>query len=391
MINTQSLNLLQSALPVLNEQCVAITSRFYEHLFDSHPSLKNIFNASNQVSGKQQKALASAIIKYIECLDQPSKLGALVNQIAHKHVSLGVIEEQYPIVGETLLIAIKEVLNLEDSDPILAAFLEAYQVLADVLIEAEAALIEGKKNKKNDFAGFKSFRIDRIEQESSWVKSFYFRAQDGSSLPDFTLGQYISVRVKPDHCEYFQIRQYTVSDADNLWISVKKEINGLVSSYLHSLKEGGVVELQSPSGHFVHKDLAQKSVFIAGGVGITPLFSMIKSQVLGEVEKANLMLIHCVQNRPSTIFNEPLTQWKKDGKIHFKLVLDEGDDADHSGYLNRSVLTKWLESEDFTPEKTHVYLCGPIPFMQYVNSLCREMGFSEDSLHYEVFGPSVEL
>ncbi|MCY4044399.1 MAG: FAD-binding oxidoreductase [Cellvibrionales bacterium] len=388
MITPVNAKILQSALPVLKHQGFRITTRFYSILFENHPELKNLFNVRNQQSGSQQQALAKAIIRYVECLETPEKLAEMVNIIAHKHVSLGVIAEQYPIVGETLLMAIKEVLALDASDPILTAFFEAYNVLADILIRAEATLVEAKHNKTNDFVGFKSFRIERIVQESNTVKSFYFQPEDGSIIPDALPGQFISVRVKPEGYPNQQIRQYTLSDINQLRISVKKEPEGLVSSHLHGLQVGDLVELQSPSGHFIHKNSAKKSVFIAGGVGITPLFSMLKSLVAKAADKNHLMLIHCVQDQASTLFDESLCQWKDDGKIHLKRSYDKGEGADHTGYLQRSVLKAWFDDDEFTPDNTDIYLCGPAPFMRHAFSLCSELGFTDQNIHYEVFGPT---
>ena len=80
-------------------------------MFETHPQLLNIFNQANQQKGRQQTALANTVYAAAQYIDQLEVLLPAVKQIAHKHRSLVVKPEHYPIVGEHLLKAIKEVLG----------------------------------------------------------------------------------------------------------------------------------------------------------------------------------------------------------------------------------------------------------------------------------------
>ena len=86
---------------------VALTRHFYARMFEHNPELKHIFNQGHQAGGEQQQALAGAVAAYAEQIDDPSVLAPVVTRIEHKHVSLGVRPEHYPIVGKHLLASIR--------------------------------------------------------------------------------------------------------------------------------------------------------------------------------------------------------------------------------------------------------------------------------------------
>ena len=88
----------------------------------------------------QPKALANAVFAYASYCDNLEVLGEAVNRIAHKHVALGLKAEHYPMVGASLLKAIKEVLGDAATEEILDGWAKGYQFLADLFIETEKTL-----------------------------------------------------------------------------------------------------------------------------------------------------------------------------------------------------------------------------------------------------------
>ena len=80
-------------------------------MFTNHPELKNVFNQTNQREGRQPQALAASVYAAAANIDSLEAILPVVNLIAHKHRALGILPEHYPIVGENLLAAIKEVLG----------------------------------------------------------------------------------------------------------------------------------------------------------------------------------------------------------------------------------------------------------------------------------------
>src|SRR5690606_34988319 len=138
--------------------------------------------------------------------------------------------------------------------------------------------------------GYRPLVVDRKEAESEIVTSFYLRPADGGALPSFKPGQYITVKV--DHpTTPTSPRNYSLSDRPGVGhyrISVKREPSpeahapaGLISNYLHDeVQVGDALQIGPPCGEF-SIDPAQVGprpiVLIAGGIGVTPLLSMLKS------------------------------------------------------------------------------------------------------------------
>ncbi len=140
MLKPETIAIIKSTVPVLEVHGKAITTRFYEKLFKSHPELLNLFNHGNQKQGRQQTALANAVYAAAVHIDRLHEIMPAVKGIAHKHVSLGVTPEQYPIVGENLLAAISEVLGDAATPEILGAWEEAYSVIAAAFIGVETEM-----------------------------------------------------------------------------------------------------------------------------------------------------------------------------------------------------------------------------------------------------------
>ncbi|MGZ4134492.1 MAG: globin domain-containing protein, partial [Tumebacillaceae bacterium] len=137
MLSPKTIEIIKSTVPVLEVHGTAITKRFYQMLFTNHPELLNIFNHANQAQGRQQNALAGAVYAAAANIDNLAAIIPVVKQIGHKHRSLGILPEHYPIVGETLLAAIKDVLGDAATDEIINAWAEAYGVIAGAFIGIE--------------------------------------------------------------------------------------------------------------------------------------------------------------------------------------------------------------------------------------------------------------
>jgi nitric oxide dioxygenase/hemoglobin len=117
---------------------VEITTAMYKRLFQDD-DVKVMFDAAAQESGEQPRRLANAILAYAKNIDHLENLGSAVTRMVKRHVETGVHAEHYPHVAAALLPAIRDVLGAEvATDEVLAAWGEAYWMLADILIAAEA-------------------------------------------------------------------------------------------------------------------------------------------------------------------------------------------------------------------------------------------------------------
>lgn len=143
-MTTEQKQLIKSTVPALKEHGVLLTTHFYQRLFTHYPDLKTVFDMANQESGRQPIALATAVLAYAQHIDNPSVLEPALTRIGHKHTSLNIRPEHYPIVGEQLLASISEVLGEEATPALLDAWAAAYGQLASLMIGIEAALYAAK-------------------------------------------------------------------------------------------------------------------------------------------------------------------------------------------------------------------------------------------------------
>lgn len=138
-LSPETIAIVKSTGPALQQHGVAITTRMYERLFQND-EVRAMFDAAAQESGEQPRRLAAAILGYAQNIDKLENLTAAVGRMVTRHVETGVKAEHYPFVAEALLPAIRDVLGAEvANNAVLAAWGEAYWFLADLLIAAEAA------------------------------------------------------------------------------------------------------------------------------------------------------------------------------------------------------------------------------------------------------------
>ncbi len=390
-MQSETIAIIKSTVPLLKTHGLAITQHFYQLLFERYPDLKHVFNQQNQHSGLQSSALSDAVLAYAQNIDQVDVLLPVVTRIAHKHASLGVQPEHYPLVGETLLASIQHVLGLPDEHEALTAWGEAYQQLAELFIQTEAAIYQENEEQSGGWEGFKPFEITKIVNETPSVKSFYFTPKDNVEIPRFSAGQYLGVRMKPEKGEYQQIRQYSLSHHEHFRITVKAQPNGLASNHLHQLRVGDAVDIQPPTGVFTLRQIKPKQVFIAGGVGITPLMSMVQSVIAQRQLSSDVLFIQCAKSPSEELFPEQLATLVSDESLIYKRCLEAGEGADHQGFLTKEALSAWLLEYEFTPDNTELYFCGPKPFMSAMNQHVTSLGFEPAHIHYEVFGPTKAL
>ncbi len=139
MLDQRTKELINSTIPALKDRGEEITKVFYHKLFKRYPEVKGMFDMEKQANGTQPKALALAVLNAARNIENLDRIAASINSIAKVHVNLGVKPEHYPLVGECLLAAIKEVLN--PTDEVLEAWAKGYGIIADYYINVESKLI----------------------------------------------------------------------------------------------------------------------------------------------------------------------------------------------------------------------------------------------------------
>ncbi|WP_420554845.1 NO-inducible flavohemoprotein [Neptuniibacter marinus] len=400
-MQTETMTIVKSTVPVIQASGEAITKHFYELLFAENPELQHVFNMASQASGRQQSTLAAAILGYAANIDNLGALGGTVEKIATKHFSLDISPAQYEIVGRNLLKAIRDVLGKEvATESVLKAWEEAYQQLAKILIGREQQLYANAE--AEGWIGFKAFSVSNIVEESDEIRSIYLKPVDGEPPPSYRAGQFLSVKIVNSEWEHEEIRQYSLSDSyspDEYRISVKREPaptaeipEGRVSNYLHTqLEIGSHLAIHMPGGDLFLKDNSRPVVLISGGVGITPMLSMLNELVKSQ-DTRDIVWLHGTRNRHTHAFGQHIAKLKRDvpGLTALTFYEDvagaqEGVDYDSQGYIT----SDWLER--CCPIDAEYYFCGPLPFMKVIYRQLKAQKIDDNRLHYEVFGPSESL
>ncbi|MGG2066439.1 NO-inducible flavohemoprotein [Bacillus sp. S14(2024)] len=401
MLSPKTIEIVKSTVPLLQEKGVEITTRFYQIMFSEHPELLNIFNHANQKQGRQQQALANAVYAAANYIDNLAVIIPVVKQIGHKHRSLGIKAEHYPIVGKCLLQAIKEVADAPQE--VLDAWGEAYGVIADAFIGIEAEMYEEAAGKTGGWKDFRNFIVVKKEKESDVITSFYLKPEDGGALSSFLPGQYVSVQLNIEGETYTHNRQYSLSDApgkDYYRISVKREkgaegLDGMVSNYLHDhVNEGDILPLSAPAGDFVlNMDSQLPVVLISGGVGITPMMSMLNT-LIEQSPNRNVYFIHGALNSDVHAMKDYVANVAKEHeqvKVYTCYSNPTEQDKkvknyDKEGYIDLAWLQTIIPSSE-----AEFYFCGPVPFMKHIHTALIEWGVTPENIHFEFFGPAASL
>ncbi len=392
MISAASRPYIDASVPVLREHGLAITSLFYKNMLGEHPELTRLFNMGNQARGAQQQSLASAVFAYAANIGTPEALGPVVKRIVHKHVSVGIRAEHYPIVGRHLLASISATLGEAATPPLLAAWAEAYNSLANLLIAAEAGMYSTAGIEPGQT---RPMRVTEVQRESNNVLSIRFVADDGQALPPFQAGQYVSVAVDLPGGRH-QLRQYSLSDAfgkTSMRISVKREDAlatspaGEVSNWIHAnVQVGSVLQVTHPFGEFTPDTESDAPVvLLSAGVGITPMVSSLNRIALVNPGR-RVIFAHAARDaRHHPLQADVAAAQAIMPNLQVATFYEEtnGEAGVLAGRMEVARLPQW------DVDAAEVWVCGPLTFMQAQWLALLDAGVPPARLHREVFGPEL--
>jgi uncharacterized protein len=263
------------------------------------------------------------------------------------------------------------------------------------------------------WSGWREFRVLRRQHEDAAKSqcSFHLQPVDGAALPPFRPGQYLTValQVGDGQADGTPVsrrlkRCYSISDRPDpagYRITVKRSLPpadrpelppGAVSSLLHDhVAQGAVLQVRAPAGQFfIDPDAAVPAVFVAGGIGITPMMSMLRWCVAEQPDRP-LYLFYGVRGGGDHAFKSELEAL---ARAHPALRLHgvysqpgpgdvQGVDYQHVGHIDLALLRSSLPSG-----RHQFYVCGPPAMMQNLVPALRAWGVPESDLHHEAFGPA---
>ena len=396
-LSERTIALVKATVPALEAKGLEIVHEMYSRMFQN-PEIRDLFNQSHHGdAGSQPRALTGAILAYANNIDNLGALAAAVERIAQKHVGLQILPEHYPHVANALLGAIAHVLGEAATEEILNAWGEAYWFLANILITREAAIYDDLASANGGWKGWRAFEIAELKPESSVITSFVLKPVDGGPVLRHQPGQYLTFWFDiPGHPPVK--RNYSISCAPNdetYRISVKREAHGLASGWLHdNARPGMVLKVAAPAGEFFLPEEPQRPVvLLSGGVGLTPMVSMLETLVAQHPE-AQVHYVHGARDGQTHAMGAHVRQLTaahpgaRSSTFYETAAANEvqGRDYDHEGQISGA----WLA--DQTPIKdADYYLCGPRPFLRALVAELSQAGVSSDRIHYEFFGPADEL
>jgi phthalate 4,5-dioxygenase reductase component len=213
-------------------------------------------------------------------------------------------------------------------------------------------------------------RVASITDVAKAIRSFELVQADGSELPAFTPGSHVKVQA-PNGL----VRKYSLcndpAERHRYVIAVKRKDGGQGgSSSMHTkLQVGDVLPTSVPDNAFPMAENARSYLFIAGGIGITPIMSMIRA--LGEPPEVPWKLYYLTRHREDAAFLEELTQpaWRKNVVVHHS----------HGNPDNAFDLWPILEK----PGAGHLYCCGPRRLMEAVRDMTGH--WTASRVHFESF------
>jgi ferredoxin-NADP reductase len=284
--------------------------------------------------------------------------------------------------------------------------LAAFTAQTDIQIRrAEVA----RRRSELTWSGKRKFRVVKrqIENKASDICSFYLEPHDGGALPPFLPGQFLTFELNiPDH-PVPVVRCYSLSGSplmrDRYRVSIKRlgpppkagpEIpGGLSSNFFHgNIKEGDIVDVAAPNGGF-HLDTNSERpvVLIAGGVGLTPVLSMLK-WLSDTGSNREAWFFYAVRNSADIALRDEIRDIVEGNKSRFHSVIlysaptDQcvrGKDYDVSGYPGVEVFKRYLKTSNY-----EFYICGPPPMMESIVKQLLDWGVPEPDIHFEAFGPA---
>jgi vanillate O-demethylase ferredoxin subunit len=215
-------------------------------------------------------------------------------------------------------------------------------------------------------------KVLRKKQEAEDIASFELGRPDGAPLPAFSAGSHVDVQVPGG-----LTRQYSLcndaAERHRYRIAVLRDPasrGGSLAMHV-ALKEGDTLVISEPRNHFplVH---ASRTLLLAGGIGVTPLLAMAQRLA---TTGADFTLHYCTRSPARTAFREEIAASAFAQRVQYHF-----DDGDPAQKLD-------LEAQLRAPQPdTHLYVCGPTGFIDWVVQTAARLGWNKDNVHLEYFG-----
>lgn len=233
-------------------------------------------------------------------------------------------------------------------------------------------------------------RVERITRETPEVRTFRMVLPDGGDLPfEHLPGQYLTLSPQIDGKTVK--RTYTIASAPTrrgyCEVTIKREEKGLVSRHMHDVvKEGDTLHVAAAAGRFTFTGAEAGSIaLLAGGVGVTPLMSILR-YLTDRNWGGQIYMVFCCKTEADIIFREELEDLQRRfPNLHLTLTLTRAEGTAWKGVTGRideRLLRRAIPNVTAIP----YYLCGPAEMLTATRDLLRQMGVPESNIRMESFG-----
>ena len=233
-------------------------------------------------------------------------------------------------------------------------------------------------------------KVLRVFDETASVRTFRMGDPGGGTLPfDYLPGQFLDLTVAIDGRPVK--RSYTIASSpverDYVEITVKREAQGVVSGYLHDkVKDGDELQIAAPSGRFTFTGIEANSiVLIGGGVGITPLMSVIR-YLTARGWPNEIVLLYCFGEPRDFIFREEL-EYLQRRNPNLRVIAAATRRAQEPWIGLEGRFTKEIIAYSLPKIASYrIHLCGPPPMMEGIRGTLLELGVPKEQIKTEAFG-----
>lgn len=244
-------------------------------------------------------------------------------------------------------------------------------------------------SRSNSWTG--NLRVSEIFDETPQVKTFRLTDPSGGRLPfNYLPGQFATVTMEEDGKKIK--RSYTIASSptkrDYCELTVKREPQGIVSRFLHDrVSAGDSLQITAPSGKFTFTgEEAASIVLIAGGVGVTPMMSVVRF-LTDRAWAGEIFFFFACKTEKDIIFREEIEFLvKRHPNLRAWIILEEPPEDPENSYLSGRITKEILDERVPEIASRRVHICGPAPMMAAVEKILAELEVPKENVHTEIFG-----
>ena len=373
--------LVKESFAVVEPVADRATAYFYGRLFAESPHLRGMFPPAMDM---QRDRLFSALTRIVWSLDSPDSLTSFLGQLGRDHRKYGVIAEHYTAVGNALLATIKRFAADIWDEEIEAAWVAAYTVAANLMIESA----------ESDSGVSPAWWLAEVVDHERRTEDISVLTMRPTQRLPYTPGQYVNVQVArwPRVWRTFSIANAPRLD-NTITLHVRSVPCGWVSNTLtKDTRVGDTIMLGPPMGTMTLCDRSHRDVLcVAGGTGLAPIKAIIEHMLYREIKRP--MTLYWGGRRPKDIYMMELCRGWEANAPHLKFIPVVSDALPEDDWTGRTGFVHQAAVEDFPDLSGYqVYSCGaPIVINSAKRDLVARCGLPEEEFYADSFTTEADL